>query len=202
MKTKIPFIFSICITMICLSNVLLVGATVPANHMYEEKLGHLHISQDDFFKLEKLGYTKHDIIKAAHIAKHANKSVESVLSYFKKHPSWDETAKHFGVDLEKIKAEHIEKHRQLYKDKIVKFLSSYTNHTPKEINQYLQNDVDLHFLIVAAAIEKTSNTDLSKIIQYKKDGKSFDEIMNSVNADPKVVFEEVKKIHHEIKRMQ
>jgi len=167
---------------------------------------HLQLNHEEFQILEKQGYTIHEIIQAAHISMYTNKSIESILRFYKEHQSWHETAKHFGVDLEKLKTDQMRKTKQLLykenKEKIIYILANYTNRKPEEISRYLKQDADLHFLIVAAVISKSTNTDLSKIIQLKKEGKSLDEIMNTVNADRKKVFKEVKLLHEKIKHLQ
>jgi len=164
----------------------------------------LRLTHEEFQKLEKQGYTVHEIVKAAHISMYTNKSIDSILRFYKKNGSWHETANHFGVEWEKLENDQMRKTKQLskeIKEKMVTILADYTNRTPAEINHYLKEDVDLHFLIVASAISKTTNTDLPTIIEYKKEGKSFHEIMNTVHANPKTVFDEVKKLHQEIKNI-
>ncbi|MED3649824.1 hypothetical protein [Heyndrickxia sporothermodurans] len=170
----------------------------------EAKHVHLHISDQEINDLIKKGYTKRDIFKAYFIAKHAKEKldVETILKVYKQKQSWEETAKYFKVDFEKIKKEHFEKHKQFYKKnktQIIQYLATYTGKSPKELDTYLK-DVDLHFLVVAAAISKKSNTDLNQIIQYKKEGKHLKEIISIEKLDPKSVFNEAKNIHKGIYR--
>lgn len=205
MKKYFLYIACATITLLSFLTLPLVKASIyesPVN--LEEE--HLQLNHEDFQRLEKQGYTVHEIIKAAHISMYANKSIESILRYYKKHQSWHETANHFGVDLEKLKTDQMRKTKQLLykenKEKIIYILANYTNRKPEEISRYLKQDADLHFLIVAAAISKTTETDLSKIIQLKKEEKSLDEIMNTVHANRKMVFKEVKLLHEKIKHLK
>lgn len=166
---------------------------------------HLHISDQEINDLIKKGYSKQDIFKAYFIAKHAKEKldVETVLKVYKQKQSWGATAKYFKVDIEKIKKAHFEKHKQFYeknKTKIIQYLATYTGKSPSELDKYLK-DVDLHFLIVAAAISKKSNTDLSQIIQDKKEGKHLKEIISKKKLDPESVFDEAKNIHKGIHRV-
>lgn len=166
---------------------------------------HIHISDQEFNELIKKGYTRHEIMKAHFISKHSKeKNLEEILIAYKKNQSWKETANSFGVDLEKIKQEHVKKQQKFYnqnKTKIIQYLAAYTGKSPAELEKYLKEDIDLHFLIVSAAISKVSNKDLDQIIQYKKDGKNFKEMMTMLKLDEKTVFEEAKKLHHGIHRV-
>ncbi|MGV3467282.1 MAG: hypothetical protein ACO1OT_18570 [Heyndrickxia sp.] len=180
------------------------AAIAHENHPNMEDENHLQLTQEEFQKLEKQGYAVHEIVKAAHISMYTNKSIESILRFYKKIGSWHETANHFGVDLEKLESDQIRKTKQLSqenKKEIILILANYTNRKPSEIMHYLKEDADLHFLIVAVAISKTTNTELPKIIQYKKEGKSFRDIMNTVHANRQTVFMEVKLLHQKIKNM-
>lgn len=71
----------------------------------EAKHVHLHISDQEINDLIKKGYTKRDIFKAYFIAKHAKEKldVETILKVYKQKQSWEETAKYFKVDIEKLK---------------------------------------------------------------------------------------------------
>ncbi|PKR83599.1 hypothetical protein CWO92_18730 [Heyndrickxia camelliae] len=180
-------------------------AITKENHINVEEEGHLQLTYEEFQKLLKQGYTVHEIVKAAHISLYTNKGIEYILRFYKKNGSWQETANHFGVDLEKLKTDQMRKTKRLnrqHKEKIITILANYTSRTPEEINDYLKQDADLHFLIVAAAISKTTNTDLPVIIQYNKEGMSFHEIMKTVHANQKIVFREVKILHQKIKNIE
>ncbi|MDH5162568.1 hypothetical protein [Heyndrickxia oleronia] len=168
----------------------------------DEKHKHLHMSDQEINDLIKKGYTRHEVFRAYFISKHSNeKNVEKILKVYREKQSWKETAKQFGVDLEKVKKEHLKKHKEFYeknKAQIINYLATYTGKSTASIEQYLKEDVDLHFLIFAAAISKKGNMDISKIIQDKKSGKSIKEITESAKLDPKSVFHEVKNIQHGI----
>ncbi|MGE8203991.1 hypothetical protein ACQKP0_05450 [Heyndrickxia sp. NPDC080065] len=168
----------------------------------EERHMHFHISDQEFNNLIKKGYSRQEIFRAHFISKHSTeKNLEKILSVYKKNQSWEETAKHFGVDLEKIKQDHIKKHKQFYernKTKIIQYLTTYTGKSATELENFLKDDVDLHFLVVAAAISKKSNTDISQIIQYKKEGKNYKDIITMLKLEPNTVFMEAKKIHKDI----
>ena len=56
---------------------------------------HKPISEEEMQSLEKLGYNKHEIWKAAHIAR-MSKKIKDVLAYYKQNKSWEKTAEHFG----------------------------------------------------------------------------------------------------------
>ncbi|KYD00099.1 hypothetical protein [Heyndrickxia sporothermodurans] len=204
MKKYYVLVSILSIALFCSSqNILTVSAhnhtQVEARHI------HLHISDQEINNLMKKGYTKQDIFKAYFIAKHAKEKLdaETILKVYKQKQSWEETAKYFNVDIEKIKKAHFEKHKQFYeknKTKIIQYLATYTGKSPTELDKYLK-DVDLHFLIVAAAISKKSNTDLSQIIKDKKEGKQLKEIISKEKLDPKSVFDEAKNIHKGIHRV-
>ncbi|GIN88744.1 hypothetical protein J6TS2_51300 [Heyndrickxia sporothermodurans] len=176
-------------------------------HVHHPKFieGHKHtdLNEQEWNNLMQKGYSRQEIFKAHIIAKHSNeKDLEKILMVYKKNKSWKETAKQFGVNLEQLKRDHIKKHKEFFdkhKQQIIQYLSSYTGKSYTELNNYLKEDVDLHFLVVAAAISKKSNKDISQIIQYKKEGKDFKEILSTLKLDPTVIIEEAKVIHKGIR---
>ncbi|MBS4172603.1 hypothetical protein [Bacillus sp. FJAT-49736] len=166
---------------------------------------HSQLNHEEFLKLERQGYKVQDIVRAAHISMYTNNSIESILRYYKKYSSWDKTAQHFGVDLKKLEANdtrNMQNSQQEYKEKMIKIIATYTKMSTANISQYLKEDADIHFLLIAAAISKTSNTELSQIIQYKKEDKNVDQIIHIVQADRKKVFEEVQMLHNRMKQIK
>ena len=91
---------------------LLFGTTVFPTFAATPKEVTLHhhkpISEEEMQSLEKLGYNKHEIWKAAHIAR-MSKKIKDVLAYYKQNKSWEKTAEHFGVDPSKLKKHHMNK---------------------------------------------------------------------------------------------
>ena len=67
---------------------------------------HKPISDEEIQSLEKLGYNKHEIWKAAHIARISNKEIQDVLAYYKQNKSWEKTTEHFGIDPSNEKASY------------------------------------------------------------------------------------------------
>ncbi|MBU5211220.1 hypothetical protein [Heyndrickxia oleronia] len=198
------YFFSVCVLSISLlfNSFHTLNVYAHPHPQLDEKHKHLHMSDQEINDLIKKGYTRHEVFRAYFISKHANeKNVEKILKVFREKQSWKETAKQFGVDLEKVKKEHLKKHKEFYeknKAQIINYLATYTGKSTATIKQYLKEDVDLHFLIFAAAISKKGNMDISEIIQDKKSGKSMKEITESAKLDPKSVFPEVKNIQHGI----
>ncbi len=92
---------------------LLCGvSTFPASATTPKEVAmhhHKPISEEEMQSLEKLGYNKHEIWKAAHIARISKKETKDVLAYYKQNKSWEKTAQHFGVDPSKLKKHHMNK---------------------------------------------------------------------------------------------
>ncbi|MGG4039728.1 hypothetical protein [Heyndrickxia ginsengihumi] len=167
----------------------------------------LIIKQSELDALLKKGYSKHDIFHALFIYEHSKQktTLENILQYHKQHPSWKETAKHFGVDIEKIKKEHREARNRFYathKDKIINYLATY-NHTSKQtIQKYVSKNEDLHFLIFASAIAKVSNKNLDQIMRLHQEGKSPHEIVKQLKIDRGKLFKEIRTIHDGIQEQK
>ena len=142
----------------------LTTATTPDKYHNKEADEHLQLTHEEFQMLEKQGYSTQEIVKAAHISMYTDKSIENILLFYKKSGSWHKTAKHFGVDWNKLETDQMRKTKQLNKankEKIIAILAIYTNRTSAEISYYLKKEADLHFLIFAAAIPSACLTLLS-----------------------------------------
>lgn len=174
---------------------------------YRKHYHHDFINEKDFKRLLDEGYSKKEIYKAAHIAKHSNTKIDSVLKVYKKNDSsWEKTAKHYGLDMEKLKKkchEHKEKFLQEHKEEVIENIAEYTGKTETEIQSWMNEGVPLRFIFKGAVIAKVSNHDLADIIKMKKDGKSFKEIKESLNIDREKMRNEMmalmKKIKEDIK---
>lgn len=172
----------------------------------DQEYQHDFIKQDEMDRLLKEGHSKKDILKAAHIAKYADKNIDEVLKTYKEKGSWEETAQHYGLDLEKMKKdchEKKEKFLQEHKDDVIDEVAEYTGKTEEEINGWVNNGVPLRFIVAGAAMAKASGKDLSEIVQMKQDGKSFKEIMEGLGVNKEKMHQEMntlmKKIKEDIK---
>ena len=93
---------------------------------------HKPISDEEIQSLEKLGYNKHEIWKAAHIARISNKEIQDVLAYYKQNKSWEKTTEHFGIDPSKLKKHHMNKET---KQALLQQLATMQKSTPDQLKQ-------------------------------------------------------------------
>ncbi|WNS76722.1 hypothetical protein RRV45_06965 [Bacillus sp. DTU_2020_1000418_1_SI_GHA_SEK_038] len=172
---------------------------------HEIKRDHHHhfINEGDLNRLLDQGYSKDEILRAAHIAKYSNKKVDDVLNVYKKNDSsWEKTAEHYGLDLKKLKEqyqEHKEKYLQEHKNEVIENVAEYSGKTEDEINSWVDKGISLRFIVVGAAIAKVSNKDLSELIKLKQEGLSFKDMKDSLNIDKEKVRAEKKALMKKIK---
>ncbi|MBY0123125.1 hypothetical protein [Bacillus sp. S/N-304-OC-R1] len=177
------------------------------NPQHEGKHHHQFISEQDMERLLDQGFSKKEILKAAHIAKYTNNKVDDVLNVYKKNDSsWDKTAEHYGLDMKKLRkemCEHKEKFLQEHKEEVIENVAEYSGKKEKDIEQWVNDGIPLRFIVMGAAMAKVSNKNLEELIQMKKEGKSFREIKESLMIDREKLREEkrslMKKIKEDIK---
>ena len=113
---------------------LLCGvSTFPASATTPKEVAmhhHKPISEEEMQSLEKLGYNKHEIWKAAHIARISKKETKDVLAYYKQNKSWEKTAlddvlkmKKDGMDIKQI-AEKLNVKREDIRAEMIKLVKS------------------------------------------------------------------------------
>jgi uncharacterized protein (DUF433 family) len=187
---------------------LLIGSTLSVNaevmpkdktSNQEQKHEHHHriIDESLLNSLQEKGYTKKEIFIAAHIAKFSKQKVEEVLAFYKKNDSsWEKTAQHYGVDLDKIRNHHhhMDKFLEKNKDIVLKNVSEYSGKTAQELQGYLDKGISLRFLVSCSAMAKAANKDLGDIIKMKEQGKSFHEIKKELNLENEQIHTEMKKL--------
>ncbi|WP_408009682.1 hypothetical protein ACJROX_05100 [Pseudalkalibacillus sp. A8] len=173
-------------------------------HISHRPAIHHKFDKREIHSLLKKGHSKEDVFQAAHIARHSEKRIEEVLTYYKRSKSWEQTAEHFGVSPEKVAEQrakwkaHKKKFEQ-HKDEILSYLGEYSNKDVSELKSYLKEDVRLHHLVKAVVVAKLSDNDLKAVIQYKKQGHSREEMMEHFNVNHDQMHAEMKKVWSEIK---
>lgn len=181
---------------------LLCGVSVfpAAAATQKEVVMHHHkiISEDQIQSLEKQGYKKHEIWKAAHIAKISKKDIKDVLSYYKQNKSWKETAKHFGVDPKKLHKHHMSKEM---KQALLQKVAEMQNSTPEQMKKTMQdNHIRLHHLAVLTIIAQKSNTPFNDVLQMKKDGMHVKQIAEKLNVQKEDIRAEMMKLIQSVKQ--
>lgn len=145
---------------------------------------HKPISEEEMQSLEKLGYNKHEIWKAAHIARISNKEIKDVLAYYKQNKSWEKTAEHFGVDPSKLKKHHMNKET---KQALLQQLATMQKSTPDQLKQKMKEyNIKLRHLTVLTIISQKSNTPLDDVLKMKKDGMDIKQIAEKLNVKEKI----------------
>ncbi|PFZ24099.1 hypothetical protein COM22_24955 [Bacillus wiedmannii] len=171
------------------------SATTPK----EVTLHHHHkpISEEEMQSLEKLGYNKHAIWKAAHIAKMSKKKIKDVLAYYKQNKSWEKTAQHFGVDPSKLKKHHMNKET---KKALLQELANMQKATPDGLKQKMKEyNIGLRQLTVLTIISQKSNTPLDDVLKMKRDGMDIKQIAEKLNVKKEDIRAEMIKLVKSIK---
>lgn len=159
---------------------------------------HKIISEEQIQSLEKQGYNKHEIWKAAHIAKISQKDINDVLSYYKQNKSWKETAKHFGVDPKKMHKHHLSKEM---KAALLQKVAEMQKSTPEQMKKIMEdNHIHLHHLAVLTIIAQKSNTPFNDVLQMKKDGIHVKQIAEKLNVKKEDIRAEMMKLIQSVKQ--
>ncbi|MCF6136331.1 hypothetical protein [Pseudalkalibacillus berkeleyi] len=167
---------------------------------------HKNIDKEKFEALTDEGYSKEEIMKAMHIAKAADKSVEEVLTDYKETNSWETTMENLGVnkeDLMKHKGhkgkwakadQYLEKH----KEKVITYLNNYSG---EDVSKYLENDMHLHHLVGAAVVAELSGegTSIADVIEFKKGDHTREEFKEKFNFEKEEFHTEMEKVWTEMK---
>ncbi|MGN4444657.1 hypothetical protein ACTFOB_07045 [Bacillus cereus group sp. MYBK79-1] len=180
---------------------LLFGAIVFPTFAATPKEVTLHhhkpISEEEMQSFEKLGYNKHEIWKAAHIARMSKKEIKDVLAYYKQNKSWEKTAEHFGVDPSKLKKHHMNKET---KQALLQHLATMQKSTPDQLKQKMKEyNIGLRQLTVLTIISQKSNTPLDDVLKMKKDGMDIKQIAEKLNVKKEDIRAEMMKLVKSIK---
>ncbi len=173
------------------------------NHGQHHAHHHRMIDETLLKNLLEKGYTKKEIFIAVHIAKHSKQKVEDVLAFYKQNESsWEKTAQHYGVDLEKIKNHHhhMDKFLEKNKEVVLQTVSKYSGKTPQDLQGYLEKGIPLRSLVSGAAMAKAANKDLDDVMKMKEKGKSFHEIKKELNLEKEQIHTEMRKLVDEIQK--
>ncbi|WP_459500359.1 hypothetical protein [Bacillus sp. C1] len=180
---------------------LLCGMAVfPASAATQQKIivhYHLPISNEQLQSLEKQGYQKREIWKTARIAKISKKDINDVLSYYKQNKSWEETAKHFGVDQKKLHKHHMSKEM---KAALLQKVADMQKSTPEQLKKTMEeNHIHLHHLAVLTIISQKSNTPLDDVLKMKKGGMHVKQIAEKLNVKKEEIKTEMRKLVQSVK---
>ncbi|HDX9578562.1 TPA: hypothetical protein ROX88_002104 [Bacillus pseudomycoides] len=181
---------------------LLCGATslttyAATDNSRAETKQHKFISEEQYKSLTEKGYQKHEIRKAARIAKLSGKDINTVLDYYKEKRTWKETAQHFGVDIKKLHKHHMSKEMQA---KLLPKVAEMQKSTPDQVKQTMRDyEVSLFQLTVLNIISQKSNTPLHNVLKMKKDGMNVKQIAEKLNVKKEDIKAEMKKLKAELK---
>ncbi|WP_336967038.1 hypothetical protein [Bacillus cereus] len=183
---------------------LLCGAIIfPASAATPKEVTmhhHKPISDEEIQSLEKLGYNKHEIWKAAHIARISNKEIQDVLAYYKQNKSWEKTAEHFGIDPSKLKKHHMNKET---KQALLQQLATMQKSTPDQLKQKMKEyNIKLRHLTVLTIISQKSITPLDDVLKMKKDGMDIKQIAEKLNVKREDIRAEMMKLVKSIKEQK
>lgn len=172
------------------------------SHQHEHH--HKHIDCEKAEELKEKGYSKQDIFMGAMLAKKSNKEIENVLEMYKENKSWEKTAEQLGIakeEFERIKA--MREWGQFVKDNpdaVKEYLASYSNMKMADIESYIDEDISLRFLIGASVLAKLSDKKLEEMVAYKKDGKTFHDILKELNIDKEALHKEFENFRTEAQK--
>lgn len=164
---------------------------------------HMLIEHKKAEELKEKGYSKQEIFMGAILSKKADKSIDEVLAMYKENNSWEQTAKDLNIDMEEFaKINSMMEWGQFVNENeeaVIEYLATYSNIKPEDIRAYIKDEVPLRFLIGAAAIAKISNKELDEIVALKKQGKSFHDIMDSLNINKEDLHKELINFKSQVK---
>lgn len=196
---------------VCALSFLLLGSgfnqapqLTNAEEGKQQENPHRHfMNEADFQRLIDRGYTKKEILKAAHIAKFADKKIDDVLKTYKESDSsWEKTAAHYGLDMEKLRKqchEQKEKFLEEHKEDVIENVAEYTGKTETQIKSWVNEGIPLRFIVGGAAMAKASGKDMEELIKMKKNGQSFQDIKKSLHLDKGKLHKEMKVLMGKIK---
>ncbi len=183
--------------LLCGVSIFPVSAATPVPSKEAMMHHHKPISEEEMKSLEKLGYNKHEIWKAAHIARISKKEIKDVLTYYKQNKSWEKTAQHFGVDPSKLKKHHMNKET---KKALLQELANIHKSTPDQLKQKMKEyNIGLRHLAVLTIIAQKSNTPLDDVLKMKKDGMNIKQIAEKLNVKKEDIRAEMIKLVKSIK---
>lgn len=181
---------------------LLCGATslttyASTDNSRSETKHHKFISEEQYKSLTEKGYQKHEIRKAARIAKLSGKDINTVLDYYKEKRTWKETAQHFGVDIKKLHKHHMSKEMEA---KLLPKVAEMQKSTSDQVKQTMQDyKVSLFQLTVLNIISQKSNAPIHDVLKMKKDGMNVKQIAEKLNVKKEDIKAEMKKLKAELK---
>lgn len=182
-----------------------VGASFEKNENHHEH-GHHHkfIDCEKAMELKEKGYSKQDIFTGALLGKKANKDIDEVLAIYKENKSWEKTAEQLGVNPEEIKRiDAMRKWDQFVKEHpeaVMEYIGTYTNTKKADIQAYIDEDIPLRFLIGAAVLAKLSDKKLDEMVAYKKEGKSFHDIMEELHINREDLHKELNQFRSDVQQ--
>ncbi|EOQ18221.1 hypothetical protein [Bacillus cereus] len=191
---------AVCMTMAALLCGISTFPTSAATPKEVTMHHHKPIPEEEVQSLEKLGYNKHEIWKAAHIARISNKEIKDVLAYYKQNKSWEKTAEHFGIDPSKLKKHHMNKET---KQALLQQLATMQKSTPDQLKQKMKEyNTKLRHLTVLTIISQKSNTPLDDVLKMKKDGMDIKQIAEKLNVKREDIRAEMMKLVKSIKEQK
>ncbi|MDM5153539.1 hypothetical protein QUF88_06730 [Bacillus sp. DX1.1] len=183
-----------------LAAALLCGIVVfpaSASTPKEITMHHKLISEEQLKSLEQQGYQKHEIWKAAHLAKITKQDINTVLAYYKQTKSWEDTAKHFGVDPKKLHKHHMSKEM---KEALLQKVAEMQKSTPEQVKKTMKDyNIHLRHLVILTIIAQKSNTPLNDVLQMKKDGMHIKQIADKLNVKKEDIRAEMHKLIQSVK---
>ncbi|MGG2093635.1 hypothetical protein AB1283_13155 [Bacillus sp. S13(2024)] len=161
---------------------------------------HKFISEEQYKSLIEKGYKKHEIWKAARIAKLSGKDINAVLEYYKQKHTWKETAQHFGVDPKKLHKFHKHHMSKEMEGKLLQKVAAMQKSTPDQVKQTMRDyEVSLFHLAVLNIISQKSGTSLNDVLKMKKDGMNVKQIAEKLNVKKEDIKAEMKKLKASLK---
>ncbi|MEI4831222.1 hypothetical protein WAX78_17490 [Bacillus sp. FJAT-53711] len=161
---------------------------------------HKLISEEQYKSLIEKGYKKHEIWKAARIAKLSGKDINAVLEYYKQKHTWKETAQHFGVDPKKLHKFHKHHMSKEMEGKLLQKVADMQKSTPDQVKQTMRDyEVSLFHLAVLNIISQKSGTSLNDVLKMKKDGMNVKQIAEKLNVKKEDIKTEMKKLKASLK---
>lgn len=194
-----------------LLTLLFIFSLSPLSPLAEGEKGEKHrehhyhpiIDQEKISDLKQQGFSKQEIFIGALLSKKSGKDIDEVFQLYKEESSWEKVAEKLNVDFDDLKKWE-GKHQwevilKNHEEEVLNELAKYNLKKKKDMEKLLDDEISLRFLIGASVMAKLANKDVEEIVQYKKEGKTFQELKKELNLNEEELHKELSQFKTNLK---
>lgn len=194
-----------------LLTLLFIFSLSPLSPLAEGEKGEKHrehhyhpiIDQEKISDLKQQGFSKQEIFIGALLSKKSGKDIDEVFQLYKEESSWEKVAEKLNVDFDDLKKWE-GKHQwevilKNHEEEVLNELAKYNLKKKKDMEKLLDDEISPRFLIGASVMAKLANKDVEEIVQYKKEGKTFQELKKELNLNEEELHKELSQFKTNLK---